>query len=299
MEQPRVTIIVPAYQAEETIEKCIESLLLQDYAGHKLEIIVVDNNSSDNTAQLVKKYPVKYLLEERQGACFARNKGLQNATGELIAFTDSDCFAEKDWISRLVVPFLKDEKIGGVGGHLAPYPTDNIVERYITYREILTQEIMFREKENSPPFFITANVMYRADILREIGGFDNFFSINGEDADLSWRVVEAGYTLILEPEAIVLHKHRANVEKLFKQLFSYGVGTVALFKKYRKTLGKSYWIHTLAYKNMLRGFCRAPFYVVSRKDELERFVPLLDGINNLGFVLGKMYGSVKYKVLVL
>lgn len=298
MELPFVSIVVPVYQAQDTIEMCIESLLAQDYPKDKLEILLVDNNSTDDSANLIKKYPVKYLFEEKRGICFARNKGLNEAKGELTANIDSDCCADKNWISKLVTHF-SDKEIGGVGGHLAPFQTNNIIEKFTIYRNILSQEAMFCEKKNSPSFFITANVMYRLDVLKKIGGLDNFFSIAGSDADLSWRVVDAGYKLILEPGAIVYHKHRTDVKRLFKQLFYYGIGTAAIFKKYKKKFGKRFWLHFYAYRNMMRGFCLAPFYLLFKKDKFEKFIPLLDGICNLGFVLGKIYGSIKYKVLVL
>ena len=298
MELPFVSIVVPVYQAEETIERCLQSLLAQDYPEHRREILIVDNNSRDRTPELVKKYPVKRLFEKSQGVCYARNRGLAEAQGELLAYTDSDCFAEKDWISRLVEAF-NEEGIGGVGGHVEPYPSNNIIEKYIAAKEILSQEVMFRQKENSPPFFITANVIYRTDILRRLGGFDNFFKTAGEDADLSWRIVEAGYRLKMAPRAVVYHKHRSNLKKLWGQMFSYGVGTTALFKKHHQKFGKKCWIHLRAYKNIWWGFTRAPGHYFTRKDELEKLIPILDGINNLAFVLGKMYGSIKHRTLVL
>jgi len=298
MALPTVTIAVPAYQAEATIQKCIECLLSQDYPKELLEILIVDNHSTDKTPEIIRQYPVKYLLEKKRGVCFARNRAIREARGELLAYTDSDCFAEKNWISGLVKGF-EEKGVGGVGGHVEPYPSENIIERYIAKREILTQEVMFREKENSPPFFITANVMYRTEILREIGGFDNFFRVAGEDADLCWRVAEAGYKLKLEPGAVVYHKHRSNLKTLWKQMFSYGFGTVAVFKKYHKKLGKKRWIHLMAYRNIWWGITRAPYYYITRKDPMERLLPLFDAINNVAFVLGKMYGSWKYKILVL
>jgi cellulose synthase/poly-beta-1,6-N-acetylglucosamine synthase-like glycosyltransferase len=298
MSNPKVTIAVPAYQAQDTIEKCLESLLVQDYPPDDMEIVIVDNRSTDNTASLVKKYPVKYVHEETRGVCFARNRALRESRGDFIAYTDSDCFAEKDWISQLARAF-DDEKIGGVGGHVEPYPSNNLIEQYIAKKEILTQESMFRKKEFSPPFFITANVMYRTRILREIGGFDNFFTTAGEDADLSWRVAGAGYKLKLQPNAIVYHKHRSNLRKLCRMMFIYGVGTTALFKKYRAGFGKAYWIHTRAYKNVWWGFTRAPIHYLTKKDRIERSIPFLDGMNNLAFIMGKIYGSMKHGVLVL
>lgn len=294
---PSVSIVIPVYNGEDNIDKCIESIINQDYPKEKTEIIIVDNNSKDNTANIIKTFPVKYIFEKKQGVCFARNKGLELANNELIAYTDSDCIAEKNWISRLV-PHFSDETIGGVGGHLEAFPPENYIERYIALREVLTQEKMYAEKIYSPPFFITANVIYRANILKKIGGFDNFFKIAGEDADISWRVVAEGYKLILEPSAIVFHKHRSNLKRFCKQMFNYGIGSAAIFKKYHKKFGVNYWFDWDAYQNMLGGIYYTPYNFFTKKETFEKLVPILDATNNFCFIAGKIYGSLKYKTIV-
>lgn len=294
---PSVTIVVPVYNGEENIENCIKSLLNQKYPKENLEIIIVDNNSTDNTAEIIKRYPVKYLAEIKQGVCYARNRGLKEATGDLLAYTDSDCIADENWIAMLASNF-KSSSIGGVGGHLASVESDNLIEKYIAHREILTQEKMFQDKPFSPPFFITANVMYRTEALKKIGGFDNFFTISGEDADLAWRVVDEGYSLLLEEKAIVYHKHRANLKKFCKQMFGYGIGSAAIFKKYRHRFGATLWFDYMAYINIIKSLYHLPKYYFFKNDSLSRYVFLIDIINNLSFITGKIYGSIKYKTIV-
>ena len=105
MSRPLVSVIVPVYNRGEAIGKCIKSLLAQEYPKKKLEIIIVDNNSNDKTKDTIKKYPVKYLLEKEKGSYAARNKGIEHAKGEIIAFTDSDCIADKQWVSCLAEGF--------------------------------------------------------------------------------------------------------------------------------------------------------------------------------------------------
>ena len=113
---PFVSIIVPVYNGERTIGNCIESLLSLKYSHSKYEVIIVDNNSKDATLKIIQKYPVISLIEKRIQSSYAtRNTGLKKATGKIIAFTDSDCIADKDWILKSVECF-KDEKIGCVGG---------------------------------------------------------------------------------------------------------------------------------------------------------------------------------------
>ena len=89
----KISVIVPVRNNEEMIGDCIESLLAQDYPKEDYEIIVVDNNSTDKTTDIIKKYPVKYLHEEKTGRGIARNTAVKTAFGEIIAFTDSDYIA--------------------------------------------------------------------------------------------------------------------------------------------------------------------------------------------------------------
>ena len=100
--QPQISVIVPFYNAEQYIRACITGLLSQDYPAEAYEIIMVDNNSTDTSAEIVKQHPrIILLTEKKQGAYAARNKGLAAARGALIAFTDPDCVPEKDWLQNI------------------------------------------------------------------------------------------------------------------------------------------------------------------------------------------------------
>lgn len=107
-----VSFIVPTFNSEKTIGKCIESILDQKC---EKEVIVVDNNSTDNTAKIIKKYSVRYLFEKRKGAAAARNKGLENAKGEYVGFIDSDVVLPEDWVVKALEE-IKPKDIAGVGG---------------------------------------------------------------------------------------------------------------------------------------------------------------------------------------
>jgi glycosyltransferase involved in cell wall biosynthesis len=98
--RPLATIVVPAYNAARTIKACVEACLNQDYAA--VEVVVADDGSTDDTARIVRSYPVHYLWQENAGPASARNRGWRAATGEIVCFADSDCVPASDWVSRLV-----------------------------------------------------------------------------------------------------------------------------------------------------------------------------------------------------
>jgi glycosyltransferase involved in cell wall biosynthesis len=97
-----ISVIIPMYNAAATVEACLEALSQQSVGRECYEVVVVDNNSTDESGAIVKRYPVVLLHEGRQGAYAARNRALQVAEGPLIAFTDPDCVPHPDWLRRLI-----------------------------------------------------------------------------------------------------------------------------------------------------------------------------------------------------
>ena len=108
--RPFVSVVVPAYNAELTVCECIEALLNQSLCNEGYEVIVIDNNSSDDTARLINSYPeIRYEFEAVKGPASARNRGLYVARGEIIAFTDADCVPSKTWLEDITRPFQNSD----------------------------------------------------------------------------------------------------------------------------------------------------------------------------------------------
>jgi len=124
---PRVSIIVPVLNRRESIGLCVESLLALDYPSY--EIIIVDNGSTDKSRDVVSKYPVKLVIETEKGPYYARNDGISIADGEIIAFTDSDCVVDRNWLKNLMRNYMHEE-IGGVGGQILSYKPTTWVEKF-------------------------------------------------------------------------------------------------------------------------------------------------------------------------
>lgn len=290
---PSVSIVVPVYQGAGHIRDCLESLMALDYPGDLLEIIVVDNGSTDGTPDLVRAFPVQLLFETERGAGRARNLGIARARHDVVAFTDSDCVVRPDWLKKLVAPFA-DERVGGCGGKLVPAPPRNVVEAYGIAKDILSQERAFKREILSPPFFITANAAYRRRVLDEVGGFDHDFTVSGEDADLAWRVRWRWHHLRYVPEAVVEHRHRSNLRGMLRQIRGYGEGTSWLFWKHHRRLGQRAWLGVGPYQDIIRALPKIPWKLITAKAPLERWTPLLDVLGALAFLWGK--GRISFKL---
>jgi cellulose synthase/poly-beta-1,6-N-acetylglucosamine synthase-like glycosyltransferase len=254
--KPLVSIIVPVRNAERTLEQTFEYLFKVQYPHDKLEIIIADGGSSDSTVQVIKSWQVKYpfitLVEVPNcpSPGFARNKAIVKAKGDYLLFTDGDCAPEPDWIEQLLLPFSKDESIGGVGGEIHTLRTDkeNITESYCEQVGFLSVRGRFSIKEEglmpkltdfSPsqvsahraPFFATANVIFSKKAIEKAGAF--FWDHpTGEDVDFSIQIQKAGFKLYYAPKAIVNHMHRVDMKSFNKQWFGYGKGHSYLVEKH-------------------------------------------------------------------
>jgi len=232
---PRVSVIVPVKNGAQKIAGLLDSLMHVDYDKEMLEIIVVDGNSSDNTREIVLRYPtVKLLTEERPGLNAARNTGIKNSTGEIIAFTDSDCVVSKDWVKRIVEDF--DEKEAGCVGGNAQGFYDDLISRYCDESLIPVMRV-FREKkilsEVKPPLQYPAgcNMAIRRSTLDEVGEFDENIEYGFDEDELVERICSTGHTMVLDPDLLVSHKHRSSVRELLKQTFRYGRGMGVLLRE--------------------------------------------------------------------
>jgi cellulose synthase/poly-beta-1,6-N-acetylglucosamine synthase-like glycosyltransferase len=221
---PRTSVIVAAYNAEETIGACLESLLELDYPLARHEIIIVDNASQDATPTILGAYSrrITVLREERKGPAAARNTGVRRATGDVVAFTDSDCVVDRQWLRCLVAP-LADSTVGVVGGrNRARQPCNAIAafgERIHDHRRAIEDLV--------PPYAITMNWSSRLSVLHEVGLFDPDL-LRCQDVDLAYRLIQGGYRLVYEPNAVVYHRNRSSLPALMRQGYQHGYHAVRI-----------------------------------------------------------------------
>jgi cellulose synthase/poly-beta-1,6-N-acetylglucosamine synthase-like glycosyltransferase len=161
----------------------LDSILATDYPADRREILVIDNGSSDGTAALIQARPVTYLREAKRGVSNARNRGIAESRGEIVAFVDADCLVEPQWLTELVRPF-EDPAVGSVGGDLQHAPPITAAERQAARMLGNWQRFAFT---SNPAYPITANAAYRRDVLDRIGPFDTHMT-RAQDVELGLRL---------------------------------------------------------------------------------------------------------------
>jgi len=233
---PFVSIVIPVYNGTRTIRLCLDAIQRLDYPRERYEVIVVDNNSTDGTPEIVSQYPVRLLYErELQGPHAATNTGLRQAQGEIIAFTDSDCVPEKGWLRALIAPFA-DEGVVATGGRIEAYQPTTRVERFLQYEVRLFRNCL-RMTDSFPASIITGNAAYRADALHQVGLF-NANMYTGAEVDLAWRVQwTTGKKVVYMDEAVVYHIFTPTVRRMFRHFRIYGYSEIMLGTLYKDVPG--------------------------------------------------------------
>ena len=249
-----VSVVLCTHARADGAGRTLESLLRLMHQD--IEIIVVDNAPrDDSTRALVERFRerdsrVRYVREDRKGLSCARNRGLLEASGEFIAFTDDDVCVDPLWINGLLRGFGREPQVACVTGLVASASLLRRAEQYFDRRvwwssscepRLFTAE---RGGEDSPlhpytagMFGTGANFAARTSVLRDLGGFDECLGAGsptqgGEDLDLFVRLLTAGHALSYEPSALVWHEHRVDDESLRRQMYAYGLGLSAYLTKY-------------------------------------------------------------------
>lgn len=223
---PTVSVVIPIYNGATDLPQLLACLEQQTYRAEAIEYLLVDNNSQDDTAEQLEnaaqtaKIPLKPLSEANiQSSYAARNRGIQAATSDLIAFTDADCRPEPTWLENLVQPFSSPE-VGIVAGEILALPPQTFLERYAEAQQTLCQAYTLQHPYC--PYGQTANLAIRRPALEAVGLFRPYLTTGG-DADLCWRILRnTDWQLKFAQTAIVRHRHRATWEELEKQWRRYG-----------------------------------------------------------------------------
>jgi mycofactocin glycosyltransferase len=221
---PGVSIVIPVKDRAEELERCLASLAKLDYPLEKIEVIVVDDGSCDDSPLVARRFGALVVPSggTGRGPAAARNVGARAAGKELLAFIDSDCTASPEWLKELV-PAFSDAKTAAVGGNVAGMCTTSGVDRYEAVMSSLS--LGSRERSGSSgddTFYLpSCNLLLRRTVFLGVGGFEDSMHV-GEDVDLTWRLRDGGWTIAYLPKGTVYHEHRSNLRSFMSRRFDYG-----------------------------------------------------------------------------
>ena len=248
----RVTVVIPAYNATKTIGDGLGSFARQSFPAAEVEIIIVDDGSTDGMPEYLEAYArswgpeqprLRVMRQAHQGPAAARNLGAEAAQGEFLLFTDADCVPHVDWIKEMVAPFQSP----GIAAVKGAYKTKqrSLVARFAQaefearYRQLAAAEYV--------DVVFSYSAGFRREVFRTIGGFDTSFPVaDNEDTDLSYRVATAGYKIKFNPAAIIYHQHPATLKQYLRKKHSRAYWRVMVYKRFPgKAIRDSYTPQTL------------------------------------------------------
>jgi GT2 family glycosyltransferase len=238
---PRVSVVVASYNGAATLKTCLQSLENLNYPDY--EVILVDDGSTDNSQSIAVLFPkVRNIRHGRnQGLSVARNTGIEAATGDIVAFTDSDCRADEDWLFFLVGDLLRS-RFTGIGGHNFLPPDDSPTAAAVMVSPGGPAHVMLNDRvaEHVPG----CNMAFYRWALVEIGGFDPIYRKAGDDVDICWRLQQRGYRIGFSPSGFVWHYRRNTIRAYLKQQGGYGEAESLLERRHPENFnrfGGSMW----------------------------------------------------------
>lgn len=274
---PQATIVVAVYNGASTIEACVSSLLALRFPREDYEIIVVDNGSTDGTRAVLARLgdEVRILDEPTRGASAARNRGIRQARGSVIAFTDADCTVEPGWLAALVEP-LHDQSVGIVGGPILGRVAGNRIERF--GERIHDQQRAI--EVDRPPYVASGNWASRREVLCGAGLFDERL-LRVQDVDLAWRIRQSGYRLVYAPAATVRHRNERTVWGLMHEGYVHGFHAIRVIDK-----------HAAVEPGVRRSWRRTPVRLGRDLRQLATGRNAVDGVLRLLFDTAKTAGEL-------
>ncbi len=214
-----ISVIIPAYNAADTLPACLNALQTQTLPSTAFEVIVIDDGSADDTPRIARAAGVKLITQPNAGAAAARNAGAAAAQGDILLFTDADCIPAPNWIENMSAPFNNPQVAGVKGVYQTEQP--NLIPRFVQ----MEYQDKYDRMQNLPAidFVDTYSAGYRRSVFLQTGGFDTTFpGASVEDQEFSFRVAAAGHQLVFAPQAVVSHRHDISFSEYARRKFFIG-----------------------------------------------------------------------------
>lgn len=288
--RPTVTVVVVTYNSVTTLADTLGTLTTQTYPDDRYEVVVVDGGSTDGTAALAAEYDVRFVVADGAGIGACRNRGIDEGDGEYVAFTDSDCAVPGTWLDSLVArmaTYADDERVVGVGGPNRPFPTDSAFTKLVgsfqgtAFGSGRSPQSHNIGRERLVGSVAACNVLYDATVFESFR-YDDSVNV-GEDAELHFRLHEAGYRFAFDPEIAVSHHLSPSLGALWRKNRSYGTAMARIQRRHGKLIR---WYSFLPTAAIGGGLAAAAADLATRR---ARYVPLLAAL----FLLASGYASLQ------
>lgn len=252
---PDISVIICSLNGAAGVTRCLQALAAQT-AVTRMEIIVVDDGSSDGTGDVAREHGATVVRHEtNRGIAAARNSGVQAATAPIVAFLDDDCEPEPRWLENVLASYAPG--VAGVGGPLLPKGCTGFMLGYLTRRNPLAPQELELAKSEHPLYrlhlylqrqwsrtqpagrrdvyaFAGANMSFRRQVIAAAGGFDERFQFGAEEVDFCLRLARTSppARLVFVPEARVWHYFEPTLRDTLRRSHAYGLGSARLYRKW-------------------------------------------------------------------
>lgn len=274
-----VSIIVPTFNGGHRISKCLEALISQT-GGKRAEIIVVDDGSTDGTYGVVSAHPgVRVIRQENAGPAAARNRGANDAQGDILLFTDDDCVPNSDWLLSMLAPFADPNVVGAKGVYMTRQ--HQLTARFVQ----LEYEDKYRNlaRVENIDFIDTYSAAFRRKQFLEVKGYDTSFPVAcAEDVELSFRMSAKGWVMKFVPDAAVYHTHPSSLGWYLRKKYKFAFWRMyAVSKNPEKAVKDSHTPQLMKFQLLLLPLLLSAFIV----DLLLREKFLLSAVIIVGYYL--------------
>jgi GT2 family glycosyltransferase len=247
----RVSVLVCTRNGSCTLAFCLEALEKQTHPNY--EVLVIDDGSTDATPEIARRFSyVRYVRQDHAGLSAARNLGMMEATGTLLAYTDDDCIPDEDWLVYACRAF-EDPQCVAAGGPNLPPPPRNLTEACVAVAPGAPAHVLLNDEEAE--HLPGCNLVIRKSALHAIGGFRTEFTTAGDDVDVCWRLQSHGGKLRFVPAALVWHHRRFTVSAYLRQQRGYGHAEAMLVRRYPHRFA---WLGGARWRGAIYGHDNAP-----------------------------------------
>jgi len=239
---PFFSVIIPVKNEAEILKKCLNSLLNLDYPKNRLEIIIADGLSTDNTKEVAESFGAKVVRNEKEVVVSGRNVGFEVAQGDLIAFTDADCTFSKFWLKNSL-KYFQDPWVAGIGGPTILPEEATVFEKAVdclfeiaelfsatSHRKNID---LFRETEDLPG----CNAIYKREVLKKVMPVEENF-LTAEDVWMNYCIKKIGYKFVYAGDVLVWHHRRSSPKKFLRQIYRFSIGRLQVGKRNSNLISK-------------------------------------------------------------